>query len=62
MWRHGVSPRSMISIGSSAMAAAGVSLIFLLPGAVVTVLTVWTLASLPIGILIGHCVLNENEE
>jgi hypothetical protein len=59
MWRHGVSPRSMTAIGSSAMAAAGVSLIFLLPGDVITILTVWTLASLPIGILIGHCVLNE---
>jgi hypothetical protein len=30
------------------------------PSEVRVVLTVWTLASFPIGILFGHCVLNED--
>lgn len=51
--------KSMTAIGRTAMVVTGVFLVFLLPSQVLAILTVWTLASLPIGVLIGHCVLNE---
>jgi hypothetical protein len=51
--------KSMTAIGPSVMVVTGVFLVFLLPSEVLAILTVWTLASLPIGVLIGHCVLNE---
>jgi hypothetical protein len=30
-----------------------------LPGQLLTILTAWILASFPIGVLFGHCVLSE---
>jgi hypothetical protein len=57
---NGDPAQSMTATARTAIVAAGVSLLFLLPIEVLTVLTVWTLASLPLGVLIGHCVLNEH--
>jgi energy-converting hydrogenase Eha subunit E len=59
MWDHGDSPKSMTAIGPLAVVAAGVLLLFLLSDQALAILTVWTLASFPIGILIGNCVLKD---
>jgi hypothetical protein len=42
-----------------ALMAASVFVLRLLPCDVWTFLTVWILASLPIGVLLGHCMLSE---
>jgi hypothetical protein len=42
-----------------ALVAASVFVLHLLPSEVLTFLTAWILASFPLGILIGHCVLSE---
>lgn len=52
-------PRPALSIGMLLIVTALVCLLYLLPHEMLTVLTVWTLTSFPIGVLIGHCVLNE---
>ena len=49
-------PRPALSIGMLLIVTALVCLLYLLPH---EMLTVWTLTSFPIGVLIGHCVLNE---
>jgi hypothetical protein len=38
---------------------ASIVLLRLLPSEVLTILMAWILASFPIGVLIGHCVLSE---
>jgi hypothetical protein len=53
------SPGLKAVIGSFATIAAVAFTLHLLPNEVRMILTAWTLASFPIGILIGHCVLNE---
>jgi hypothetical protein len=46
-------------LGTPALVAASIFVLHLLPGEVLTILTAWILASFPIGVLIGHCVLSE---
>jgi hypothetical protein len=44
----------------TAVFAAGTAvLLSLFPAEMLTVLTIWILASFPIGVLIGHCILSE---
>jgi hypothetical protein len=38
---------------------ASIVMLRLLPSEVLTILMAWILASFPIGVLIGHCVLSE---
>ncbi|MEA2737390.1 MAG: hypothetical protein QOH05_697 [Acetobacteraceae bacterium] len=59
MWRGDEPPRLMAILGPPTLVAGSVFLMHTLPSAVLTFLTVWTLASLPIGVLIGHCALGE---
>jgi hypothetical protein len=47
-------------LGTLALLAASIFLLHLLPTQVLTILTAWILASFPIGVLIGHCVLSED--
>jgi hypothetical protein len=62
MWDlHNLSiPRT--ASGPPAMVVAGMLLLFVLPNQALAVLAAWTLVSFPIGILIGHCVLNEEAQ
>ncbi|MDB5404231.1 MAG: hypothetical protein QOF70_5803 [Acetobacteraceae bacterium] len=53
------SPGLMTLLGPSAFVAVCVVVLHILPTQVLTFLTAWTLASFPIGVLIGHCVLSE---
>jgi hypothetical protein len=46
-------------LGTPALVAASIFVLHLLPREVLTFLMVWILASFPVGILIGHCVLSE---
>ncbi len=50
---------SKTAVSRLAIIAGGVLLFFLLSNRALTILTVWVMVSLPIGILIGHCVLSE---
>ncbi len=53
-------PLGLIAIvGTPAVLAVSIVLLHLLPSEVLTILTAWILASFPIGVLIGHCVLSE---
>jgi hypothetical protein len=54
-------PRGLIAVlGAPAMIGLSIFLLHLLPRDVLTILTAWILASFPIGVLIGHCVLSED--
>jgi hypothetical protein len=46
-------------LGPAALVATGIFVLQLLPAQILDVLTAWTLASFPIGVLIGHCALSE---
>lgn len=59
MWREGVRLGPIVVLCLPALTAVSVLLLHVLPNEVLTFLTVWILASLPIGVLIGHCVLSE---
>lgn len=43
------------------VAALLVWLLLLLPASLVYVLIVWVVASFPVGVLLGHCCLSEEE-
>lgn len=54
-------PLGLITIlGTPVLIGAAIFLLHLLPSEVLTILTAWILASFPIGVLIGHCVLSED--
>jgi hypothetical protein len=53
------SPGLKAVAGSFVTIVAVALMLHLLPNEVLMILTAWTLASFPIGVLIGHCVLNE---
>jgi hypothetical protein len=52
-------PKFITTTARFAMVAASLTLLLLLPNQVLAILAAWALASLPIGVLIGHCVLSE---
>jgi hypothetical protein len=54
------SPGLVSILGPPIIIAATVYGLYLLPGHLQAVLLVWTLASFPIGVLLGHCVLSED--
>jgi hypothetical protein len=60
MGRHNESPGVVSVLGPPAIVAITAFLLILIPNEVRVILTVWTLASFPIGILFGHCVLSED--
>jgi hypothetical protein len=49
----------MAMLGTLASVVISILLLRVLPSQLLTILTAWILASFPIGILLGHCVLNE---
>jgi hypothetical protein len=57
--KNGGLSESFAAAARLAMALAGACLLVLLPHDVLAFLTAWVVASFPIGVLIGHCVLNE---
>lgn len=46
-------------LGPPVTIAIAASFLHLLPAEVINVFTVWLLASFPIGMLIGHCMLDQ---
>ncbi|MDR3534093.1 MAG: hypothetical protein P4L90_26455 [Rhodopila sp.] len=59
MWNENEPPGLGSILGPPAIVAVGGFLLHLLPIEVLSILTAWTLASFPIGVLIGHCALSE---
>lgn len=59
MWSEDKSPGLIELLGPAVIAAVSVFLLYFLPGEVRAFLTAWGLTSVPIGVLIGHCVLSE---
>jgi hypothetical protein len=53
------SPDTVSVLGPPLIVAITALLLLVMPSELRIALTVWTLASFPIGILFGHCVLNE---
>lgn len=54
-------PAGMLSVlGPPAIVAIIALGLALIPSEVRTVLIAWTLLSIPVGVLFGHCVRNEN--
>jgi hypothetical protein len=53
------SPELLSTGGLAATVASIIFLLYLMPSGVLAGLALWTLASFPIGVLIGHCVLSE---
>jgi hypothetical protein len=49
----------MTLLGAPVVVAISILVVHLLPSGVLTILTAWIVASVPIGVLIGHCVLSE---
>ncbi len=47
-------------LGPLILVAISALLLRLLPGEVMVFLSAWILVSFPVGVLIGHCVLNED--
>lgn len=43
------------------LVAAGASLLQSLPESVLEFLTAWVLVSVPVGVVIGHCALSEDD-
>jgi hypothetical protein len=60
MGREDDSPGVVSVLGPPAIVAITAFLLILAPNEVRVILTVWTLASFPIGVLFGHCVLSED--
>jgi hypothetical protein len=53
-------PLGLIAIlGTPVLMVVSMVILHLLPREVLTILVTWILASFPIGVLIGHCVLSE---
>jgi len=53
-------PGLIAILGPPTIVAGVVVLLHMLPNQVLIILTAWTLASFPIGVLVGHCVLSED--
>ena len=58
-WRRQDLSGLRILLGPPVTVAIAASLLHLLPTEVIDVFTVWLLASLPTGMLIGHCILDQ---
>jgi hypothetical protein len=61
MWSEDEPPGLLAILGPPGLVAVSAILMHYLPSEVLMFLTVWTLASFPIGVLIGHCALGEEE-
>ncbi|HEX2942924.1 MAG TPA: hypothetical protein VHO91_17870 [Rhodopila sp.] len=49
-------PSTAISVfGPPVLAAAGASLVYMIPTGILMALATWTLLSVPAGIFVGHC-------
>ena len=59
MWVRDDTLRLSTTLGPPAIVAAVFYLLSFLPQDVILALMAWTLASFPIGILVGHCVLKD---
>ena len=59
MWRENELLGPILVLGLPTLMAVVVLLLYFLSSEVMTFLIVWILASFPIGLLIGHCVLSE---
>jgi len=46
-------------LGTLALVVISIFLLRVLPCPLLTILTAWILVSIPIGVLLGHCVLSE---
>ena len=59
MGKNKESPETVSVLGPPLIVAIAALLLAVMPSELRIALTVWTLASFPIGILFGHCVLSE---
>jgi hypothetical protein len=59
MWSNGKSAGLITILGPAIIASVSVFPLYFLPNDVLAFLMAWALASVPIGVLIGHCVLSE---
>ena len=58
-WRV-IDPSWLLAMsGPPAVIAIAAGVLFMLPSTAINFLTAWLLASFPIGVLIGHCALND---
>ncbi|HEY0184330.1 MAG TPA: hypothetical protein VGC09_16080 [Rhodopila sp.] len=48
--------------GPPLLVAASVFLLNLLPGGLLAFLTAWVVLSVPVGLLVGHCILSEKKD
>lgn len=54
------SHRVVSLLGPPTVVGIAALLLIMLPSELRIALTIWTLASFPIGVLFGHCVLNDD--
>ena len=59
MWSQDEPLGPIAILGPPALVAMILFMLHMLPAQVLGMLTVWILASFPIGVLIGHCALSE---
>ncbi|HEY0424290.1 MAG TPA: hypothetical protein VGC82_13295 [Rhodopila sp.] len=59
MMSHDRSPEPRSTGELPVIVACIIFLLHLMPGGLLAGLVLWTLASFPIGVLIGHCILSE---
>jgi hypothetical protein len=57
----GLTRRILEMSGPVVLVAAGACLLQSLPESVLEFLTAWTLVSVPVGVVIGHCALSEDD-
>jgi len=60
MWSPQGTPELLSLLGPPTIVIILGWLLLLLPGQVITFFSAWLFASFPIGVLIGHCVVNED--
>lgn len=51
--------RRWMLLGIPALIGSAIYLLHIMPGGILTVLTVWIMGSFPVGLLIGNCILSE---
>ena len=59
MWHKRASLVLIATLTLPACASVGVLAIYAMPNPLLTVLALWALGSVPLGVLIGHCALSE---
>ena len=59
MKRHNEAPEFVMTVVLTLVTAAIAILFYTIPSMFLTILAIWTLISIPIGLLVGHCALHD---